>query len=69
MIQKGKEDVYSLAKKLEPKKWLDILAQKELPEVLSKSWLGNRDEVVTFCDSLYGYFRQLPANSISQTPY
>ena len=40
---KDKEDVYNLAKKLEPEKWLDILAQKELPEVLSKSWLGDRD--------------------------
>ncbi|EKE00298.1 MAG: hypothetical protein ACD_22C00051G0004 [uncultured bacterium] len=40
MIQKGKEDVYNFAKKLEPEKWLGILAQKELPEVLSKSWLS-----------------------------
>lgn len=43
MIQKGKEDIYTLAKKLEPEKWLGILAQNELPEVLSQSWLGVRD--------------------------
>jgi len=47
MIQKGKEDVYNLAKKLEPEKWLDILAQKELPEVLSKSWLFIGEQVRT----------------------
>lgn len=43
MVKEGKEDVYELAKKFEPEKWLDILEKNDLQEVFCNTWLGARD--------------------------
>jgi len=39
LIEKGKQDLVVLAKKFEPTKWMELLAQKELPEVFRTTWL------------------------------
>lgn len=39
IIEKGKKDLVALAKKLEPVKWLELLSQKDLPDVLRSCWL------------------------------
>jgi site-specific DNA recombinase len=43
LIEKGKEDLVTLAKKLEPTKWMELLGQKDLPEVFRSTWLRVRD--------------------------
>ena len=40
LIEKGKQDLVVLAKKFEPAKWLELLGQKELPDVFRTTWLA-----------------------------
>lgn len=39
LIEKGKQDLVVLAKKFEPAKWMELLGQKELPDVFRTTWL------------------------------
>ena len=48
IIEKGKKDLEILVKKLEPIKWLELLAQKDLPEAFRTSWLRELDQVRTY---------------------
>lgn len=43
LIEKGKKDLVVLAKKFEPVKWLELLGQKDLPDVFRTNWLPSRD--------------------------